>query len=160
VPSESEDDIEAIIKLALASKATIDKKRSGCRLTLNISPFVPKAGTPFQWLPMAETAVLNRRLARLKKSLVPKGIKIKAESPAWSWVQGVLARGDTELAKVLADMEKLSLSAWRKSVEKHGIDVDFYANQKWDIDQKLPWDMIKLGTKAGHLESELNRALT
>ncbi len=158
LPSESDDDIEAIIKLALAGKEAIDKKRSGCRLTLNISPFVPKAGTPFQWLPMTETAVLNRRLVRLKNSLMPKGIKIKAESPAWSQVQGVLARGDKELAVVLADIEKLSLAGWRKAVAKHNVDVDFYANQRWDTGQKLPWDMIELGTKAGYLESELVRA--
>ena len=158
LPSESADDIEAIVKLVLACKETIDKKQTGCRLTLNISTFVPKAGTPFQWLPMAETAVLNRRLARLKKSLVPKGIKIKAESPAWSQVQGVLARGDKEMAGVLADMEKLSLAGWRKAVAKNNIDIDFYAHQRWDINHKLPWDMIKLGTKAGYLQSELVRA--
>ena len=158
LPSESDEDIEAMIKLALACKENIDKKQTGCRLTLNISPFVPKAGTPFQWLPMAPPSVLNRRLSRLKNALMPKGIKIKAESPAWSQVQGVLARGDIELAEALADMERLSLSAWRKAVEKHNVDVDFYANQRWDTGQKLPWDVIKLGTKAGYLESELARA--
>jgi len=158
LPSETDEDIEAIIDLALACKDAITKKQSGCRLTLNISPFVPKAGTPFQWLPMAPTAVLNRRLSRLKNALMPKGIKVKAESPAWSQVQGVLARGDIELAGVLADIEELSLSGWRKAVVKNNIDVDFYANQRWNTDQKLPWHMIELGTKAGYLESELGKA--
>ncbi|MGD9394732.1 MAG: radical SAM protein [Dehalococcoidia bacterium] len=160
LPSEGDQDIEAIIDLALACKNTIDKKRSGCRLTLNVSPFVPKAGTPFQWLPMAQTAVLNRRLSRLKNALMPKGIRVKGESPAWSQVQGVLARGDRELAGVLADVEKLSLSAWRKAAEKHSIDTDFYAHQRWNTGQKLPWDVIELGTKAGYLQSELTRANT
>jgi radical SAM superfamily enzyme YgiQ (UPF0313 family) len=160
LPSESDEDIEAIVNLALRCKETIDIKRAGCRLTLNVSPFVPKAGTPFQWLPMAETAVLNRRLARIKHALMPKGIKVKGESPAWSQVQGVLARGDTELAGVLADIEGLSLSSWRKAVAKHNIDIDFYAHQRWDTSQKLPWDVIDLGTKAGYLESELARANT
>jgi radical SAM superfamily enzyme YgiQ (UPF0313 family) len=158
LPSEGDEDIEAIIKLALKCKETVDKKRAGCRLTLNISPFVPKAGTPFQWLPMAQIPVLNPRLARLKNALMPKGIKVKGESPAWSQVQGVLARGDRELAGVLADIEKLSLSAWRKAAEKHGIDIDFYAHQRWDTDQKLPWYIIDLGTKVGYLASELARA--
>jgi radical SAM superfamily enzyme YgiQ (UPF0313 family) len=159
LPSESGEDIEAIIKLVLNCKEVIAKKRSGCRLTLNISPFVPKAGTPFQWLPMAEPPVLNHRLSRLKNSLVPRGIKVKAESPAWSQVQGVLARGDKELAEVLADVGGLSLAAWRKSAEKHHLDIDFYAHQRWDASQKLPWNMIELGSEAGYLESELARAL-
>jgi radical SAM superfamily enzyme YgiQ (UPF0313 family) len=159
LPSESDEDIEAIINLVLKCKNAIDKKRAGCRLTLNVSPFVPKAGTPFQWLPMAPTAVLNRRLGRIKHALMPKGIKVKGESPAWSQVQGALARGDTELAKALAETGELSLAAWRKAAEKHNIDIDFYANQHWDTSQKLPWDIIELGTKAGYLESELARAL-
>jgi radical SAM superfamily enzyme YgiQ (UPF0313 family) len=160
LPTETDEDIEAIINLILSYKSVLDKQRTGCRIAITISPFVPKAGTPFQWLAMAQVPVLNRRLAIIKNRLVPKGIKIKAESPAWSQVQGVLARGDTALAGVLADVEGLSLAAWRKSVAKHNIDVDFYAHQRWDVDQKLPWAMIELGTKAGYLESELARANT
>jgi hypothetical protein len=108
---------------------------------------------------MAKPLVLNRRLSRLKNSLVPRGIKVKAESPAWSQVQGVLARGGVELAEVLADIEELSLPGWRKSAEKHQLDIDFYAHLRWNIGQKLPWNMVELGTKAGYLESELARAL-
>jgi len=159
LPSETDEDIEEIINLSLNCKRLLDSKHPGTRLTLNISPFVPKAGTPFQWLPMTQPSILNRRLSRLKKGLMPKGIKIKAESPAWSQVQGVLARGGTELSKVLADIEEISLSGWRKAAAKHDIDIDFYAHQRWDIRQKLPWDVVDSGTKAGHLESELEKAL-
>jgi radical SAM superfamily enzyme YgiQ (UPF0313 family) len=159
LPWETDEDIEDIIRLALRCKAILDKQKTGCRLTLAISPFVPKAGTPFQWLPMTPPAILNRRLSLLKNSLMPKGIKIKAESPAWSLVQGVLARGDSKLAEVLANIEEVSLSGWRKTIEKYHLDVDFYVHQRWDTDQKLPWAMIDLGAKPGHLELELNRAL-
>jgi radical SAM superfamily enzyme YgiQ (UPF0313 family) len=158
LPSETDEDIEEIIDLSLECKRLMDKHQPGSRLTLNISPFVPKAGTPFQWLPMARPAVLNQRLSRLKKGLLAKGIRIKTESPAWSQVQGVLARGDSRLAGVIADIEDISLSGWRRAVARYNIDVDFYAHQRWNTGQKLPWDMIDLGTKAGHLELELNRA--
>lgn len=160
LPSETDQDIEKIINLSLECKRILDSQQPGSRLTLNFSPFVPKAGTPFQWLPMAQPAILNHRLSLLKSGLMPKGIKIKAESPAWSQVQGVLARGDAELAEVLANIEELSLSGWRKAVVKYNIDVDFYAHQRWNIKQRLPWDMIDSGTKAGHLELELDRALS
>jgi hypothetical protein len=43
-------------------------------------------------------------------------------------------------------------------LEKSNLDVDFYVNQRWDIGQKLPWDMIDLGIKPGRLESELTKA--
>ena len=159
LPTETDEDIEEMIRLTLKGKAILDKRQSGTRLTLNIAPFVPKAGTPFQWLPMAPPKTLNQRLSRLKNSLSPKGIKLKCESPAWSLVQGVLSRGDAGVAGVLAEMEDLSLAGWRRAAEKCRLDIDFYAHQQWNEGQKLPWAVIDSGTKPAHLEAELKKAL-
>ena len=159
LPSETDEDIEGIINLAINGKNILDRQKTGCRLSLNIAPFVPKAGTPFQWLPMTPTPVLNRRLSLLKNNLAPKGIKVKCESPAWSEVQGILARGDIKLAEVLASIEEVSLAGWRKAAEKCHLDVDFYAHRRRDISEKLPWTILDLGTEPGHLEAELNTAL-
>ncbi len=158
LPSETDEDIEEIINLTLRCKDILDRQQTGCRLSLNIAPFVPKAGTPFQWLPMAPLHTLNHRLSLLKNSLPPKGIKVKSESPAWSQVQGVLARGDVKLAEVLANIEEVSLSGWRKAVEKCHLDIDFYAHQ-WDTNTKLPWSIIDSGTEPEHLKLELEKAL-
>jgi len=159
LPSETDEDIEAIIKLTLRCKNILDRQQSGCRISLSIAPFVPKAGTPFQWLPMAQLSTLNRRLSLLKRSLLPRGIRLKCESPAWSQVQGVLARGDVKLAEVLANIEGVSLSGWRQAVEKYGLDIDFYAHQQWNTSQKLPWAVIDSGIKPGRLELELTKAM-
>ncbi len=159
LPSETDDDIEEIITVALKCKGVLDKHQTGCRLSLNIAPFVPKAGTPFQWLPMAPVPVLNQRLSLLRKSLPPRGIKVKSESPAWSQVQAVLARGDIELAEVLDNIEQVSLAGWRKAVSKCQLDADYYAHQRWDTTKRLPWAMIDSGAKPETLKLELNRAL-
>jgi radical SAM superfamily enzyme YgiQ (UPF0313 family) len=160
LPWETDEDIEEIIRLTLRCKNILDKQPSGCRLVLNISPFVPKAGTPFQWLPMTEPSILKQRLSLLKNRLMPKGIKLSGESPAWSQVQGVLSRGDEKLAEVLANIEEVSLSGWRKAAEKCQLDIDYYAHQRWDANQKLPWAMIDSGIKLEHLKGELEKALT
>ena len=160
LPSETDEDIEEIITLTLKCKNILNRQQIGCRISLSIAPFVPKAGTPFQWLPMAQLSTLNRRLFLLKKGLLPKGIKLKCESPAWSQVQAVLARGDVKLAEVLANIEGVSLSGWRQAVKKSHLDIDFYAHQRWDTSQKLPWEIMDSGIKPGRLELELNRALT
>ena len=159
LPSETDEDIEEIINLTLNCKGILARQQTGCRLVLNISPFVPKAGTPFQWLPMTQPSILNRRLSLLKNSLIPKGIKLKWESPMWSEVQGVLARGDIKLAEVLADMEEVSLPGWRQTVEKYHLDIDSYVHQRWDTGQRLPWEILDLGAKPGHLKLELKKAL-
>jgi len=159
LPTETDEDIEEIINLTLKCKDILDRQQSGTRLALNIAPFVPKAGTPFQWLPMAPVQTLNQRLSLLKNTLIPKGIQIKSESPAWSQVQGVLSRGDARLAGVLANTEKLSLAGWRQAMKECHLDTDFYAHQRWDTTRQLPWSMIDSGAKTEHLQRELNRAL-
>jgi len=159
LPSETDEDIEEIVNLTLKCKSILDKRQIGGRITLNIAPFVPKAGTPFQWLPMAPLPTLKHRLSLLKNNLQPRGIKIKVESPAWGEIQAVLSRGDAKVAEVLANIEEVSLSGWRQAVKKCHLDIDFYAHQKWDMNQKLPWTVIDSGTKLEQLKLELTRAL-
>ncbi|MFC2067876.1 radical SAM protein [Chloroflexota bacterium] len=159
LPSETDEDIEEIIKLTLDCQSILDRQNANCRMVLNVTPFIPKAGTPFQWLPMERLQILNRRLSLLKKRLSPRGIKIKCESMAWSQVQAVFARGDANLAGVLASLDEASLSGWRRAVAKCHLDVAFYAHQIWTTSQRLPWEVVDLGIDAGYLESELKKAM-
>jgi len=53
----------------------------------------------------------------------------------------------------------VSLSGWRKASAKSHLDIDFYAHQRWDTEQELPWAILDSGTKSGHLKRELNKAL-
>jgi radical SAM superfamily enzyme YgiQ (UPF0313 family) len=155
LPSETDEDLRAIVDITLAGKQIIEKGRSKTRLTLNISPFIPKAGTPFQWLPMAPIEVLQQRISFLKNQLAHKGVEVKNESPQWSQVQAVLSRGDASLAKALEEIDRESLPAWRRAVENQSVDLDFFAHQKWDVKKALPWGIIESVTASQSLEKEL-----
>jgi radical SAM superfamily enzyme YgiQ (UPF0313 family) len=143
LPSETDEDVMVIVDLVLKCKAAIERRRSSTRLVLNVAPFIPKAGTPFQRQPMAPLNTINRRLSLLKKDLPPRGVKVKVESPAWSEVQAVLSRGDASVASVLTELPDGSLASWRKIVDRCGLDVDFYAHREWDQAQELPWSIIE-----------------
>ncbi len=158
LPTETEDDIEELIKLAIGLKERLTRRRAGTHLTLTIEPFVPKAGTPFQWLPMTSAEILSHRLATLRNSLEPKGIAVRSESVAWAIVQGVLSRGDRRLAQALARMEGKSLSSWRRALEECSLDADFYIGREIPVDERLPWANLDSGVDTGYLERELERA--
>jgi len=143
LPQESEEDIQAAVALVLKAKELVEKKRSKARLTLNISPFIPKAGTAFQREPVAPPGVTRQRINTLNKNLAHKGIQIKTESLHWSEIQAVLSRGDSSLAAVLADIQQVTLPAWREAVARHSVDIDRFAYQSWGEDTRLPWDIIK-----------------
>jgi radical SAM superfamily enzyme YgiQ (UPF0313 family) len=159
LPTETDADAEAIVKLAHDIKERLDKRGSPMRITLNASPFVPKANTPFQWLPMASQEVLQNRLAILRNNLPLKGIKLNEESPAWSRVQGVLSRGDERLAEALDRIQEVSLAGWQHVVDLLELDVDYYVNHKWETNQPLPWNMIDSGMSEDRLCGELEKAL-
>ena len=158
LPTETDEDVEDIIKLTLAIKDRLERQQSNTRITVNVAPFVPKAARPSSGCPWRPWT-LNRRLSILKSSLPLKGIKLNEESPAWSQIQGVLSRGDEKIAPALANMEEVSLSGWRKAVEKYHLDIDYYVNQRWDTTEKLPWSVIDSGTKTEKLCGELEKAL-
>jgi radical SAM superfamily enzyme YgiQ (UPF0313 family) len=144
LPTENGEDIEAIVTLSEKCKAIIEKRQSAVRLTLSVSPFVPKAGTPFQWMPMEDLTVLDKRLAYLKNQLRSSGIKVVGESPAWSEVQAGLARGDQRMAEVLISTNNISLASWKTALENAGLDAGFI-HEIWGANQPLPWEKIDPG---------------
>ncbi|MDD5093026.1 MAG: radical SAM protein [Dehalococcoidia bacterium] len=158
LPTETDDDISDIIKLALAARDIAGKHRSGTQLTLNITPFVPKPGTPFQWLPMATADVLKHRLSMLKKGLNHKGLEVKADSIEWSLIQGMLSRGDWRMGEVISNLPRGSLSEWQKAMEKAGIDPG-RIHREIPQDEPLSWSIIDSGIKPAHLRAEMEKAL-
>ena len=60
----------------------------------------------------------------------------------------------------LADIEEVSLSGWRRAVEKYQLDTDFYVNQAWDATQRLPWEIIESGAKLDYPEREISEAFS
>ena len=159
LPTETEDDIEEIIALASEIKERGERRRSGCRIILAIEPFVPKAGTPFQRLPMAGEKVLRKRLSYLKRRLEKRGIEVRSESVPWAVVQAVLSRGDGRLAPALAATAgDRTLSTWRKALSDSSIDADFYIGREIPLKERLPWNYIDSGVKNDYLETEAERA--
>ncbi len=159
LPTETEEDIVSIIDLAQTMKSVIDKYRFGIHLTLNITPFVPKAGTPFQWLPMATAEDIKHRIGMLRKGLSRKGIEVKADSIEWALVQGILARGDSRLGNVIDSMSKTSFASWKKAYVKAEIDPEIIHREiPWD--ERLPWSMIDSGVGTEQLRAELEKSFS
>ena len=158
LPSETDSDIEDIIELTLAIKACLDRNRAGSRIALTVEPFVPKAGTPFQWLPMASAEVLTHRLSLLRGVLKTKGVVVAAESANWMTVQGVLSRGDARIGQVLATMEGRTLSSWRRAMDECSLDARYYVNREIPFNERLPWANIDTGVSEEYLRSELEQA--
>ena len=136
LPTETDHDIAAIAQLCAQVAA-----RFPGQITANVTPFVPKAHTPFQRVTMTPTAVLDARLKRLDAQLKRQHIALKGESPRWAAIQGLLARGDRRIGRVLTALQGTSSKAWRQALEK--CEIDLAANPVRDENTPLPWSFIQ-----------------
>lgn len=161
LPTETDEDIEAIVGLAERTQAHMEKVGCKGRLTLSINPFIPKPFTPFQWMAMDNQKVVEKKLQYIKKALQKnRRIEVLVESPKEAYIQGVLARGDRRLGAVIAacaaDRDSKSFKSEMKAA---GLDMDNMNYRERSFDEFLPWSHLDMGMQEGYLEMEWQRSL-
>ncbi len=170
LPTETDEDIEAIADMArrLATIKTSGKGKS--TISISFASFIPKPHTPFQRSAQIHPDKAMENLNFLKQQLRHPGINIKWQHPKMSLLEGVWARGDRRLSKVLvkawengcrldgwSDMFRFDL--WEKSFDECGIDPYFYTTREREKDEILPWQHINCGVSDKFMESEFEKAV-
>jgi radical SAM family uncharacterized protein/radical SAM-linked protein len=151
LPSEKEEDIDAINTLV----RTIKNRTKRLNFHVTVSSFVPKAGTPFQWAAMQGKDELLRKLKKLMKML-PASVKHSSVENAL--LEGVFARGDRRLSKVIIRAlekgckfdqwrEKLKFNLWEEAFKEEGLDMGFYVSRERPCSELLPWQHIVLSKR-------------
>ena len=171
LPGETTADIEGIVQLVDNIRA-LGRRVSGKtpQIRINLSTFVPKPHTVFQWVAQASEDELNTRQEILKAGLRRKGTKVSWQDPEISFLEGALSRGDRRLGRVIqrawelgstfdAWNEHFSRENWQRAFEEAGLEVDFYTHRERTPDEILPWAHIDVGVTTDFLKREYQRAL-
>ena len=173
LPTETDEDIEGIAKLAKATieqfYATPGHSRRAPGVTVSVSCFVPKPFTPFQWEAQDTVDELVRKQQHLRTCITDRKIKYHHHDARVSHIEAVLALGDRRLSKALllahergfgfdAWDEYFDAEAWMKVFSDSGIDTAFYANRRRADDEVLPWDIIDVGVTKEFLLREKKKA--
>ncbi|MBY0403523.1 MAG: radical SAM protein, partial [Cyanobacteria bacterium] len=132
LPDETEEDVLALADLI----KEIRKLNPKLDLHLGCSSFVPKAGTPFQWMGRHANKPLENRFEILRKNLIKKA-NFRPSSVKWDYFQAFLSRGDRRLAPLLVRYYQLGSSSLGsvhrafKELKKEGAldcpELDWYA---------------------------------
>jgi radical SAM family uncharacterized protein/radical SAM-linked protein len=167
LPTENPEDLEAIAGLA---RQILKAGPHGFRPRLNVSlsSFIPKPHTPFQWEGQADLTESKRRLHEVKNLLKHPGVRLKWNSAAQSWLEGIFSRGDRRLAPVLlaayqkgcrldAWSEHLRLEPWRQAFRDAGVDPEAYRRAR-EPEEILPWDHLHAGVSQEFFWEERDRA--
>ncbi len=161
LPTETDEDIEAIVGLAERTQAHMAEVGCKGRLTLSINPFIPKPFTPFQWMAMDNQKTVEKKLQYIKKALQKnRRIEVLVESPKEAYIQGVLARGDRRLGAVLAACAaERGSKSFKAEMKAAGLDMDEMNYRERSFDEFLPWSHLDMGMDEGYLEMEWKRSV-
>jgi radical SAM superfamily enzyme YgiQ (UPF0313 family) len=162
LPWEEHADVEGIVDLTarIRERMLAVGRRSGRvgRLSPSVNPFVPKPGTPYQWLPMADPKETEAKLHYLRKAFgrMPN-VEAVCKSARTGTAQSVLALGDRRVADALeiAALRDLDL---RRALKAAGLDLGFYLFRGRARDELLPWDVVDNGVAKAYYLRELDRA--
>ncbi len=137
LPTETEDDVMAIAELSKRVTAGFARQ-----VVVNVTPFVPKAHTPFEREAMLSEATIDARLKLLGDGLHGKGITLRSDGAKSAVVQGMLARGDRAVSLVLERLSRPSLKEWDRLVRKADFEPERYLGA-WAGEEPLPWHAIE-----------------
>ncbi len=167
LPFETSEDIEAICTLSQHLASTYAKGKK--KINVSATTFIPKAHTPFQRCTQVSLDETKEKLQYLKDNLRHRKVNLKWQSPEMSMVEGVWARGDRKLSKLLVAAfekgcrldgwtDKFDFSLWQKAFEQTGVDPLFYTTRKRSENEALPWDIIDSGVSPDFLKKEFQNA--
>lgn len=157
LPEETIADVEEIVALVDGIARALEQRRRHPSITVKLSPFVPKAQTPFQGMAMVPLAELDRRVAVVKRGLRRAGVAVKADSPQWAAVEAVLARGDRRVAGALQATRGPAWSDWRAALAAAGVEADYYLSGR-SAEGIAAWQSVHTGVEARYLTAEWQRA--
>ncbi|MDO4938516.1 MAG: TIGR03960 family B12-binding radical SAM protein [Lachnospiraceae bacterium] len=178
LPTEGPEDRDGIGDLCekiAENYYTIPKEERVGKVQISASSsfFVPKPFTPFQWAPMY-TADEYREMAgavmdHIRQQLNQKCIKYAWHDPEVSVLEGVFARGDRKLSRLIetayrkgcmydAWSDSFKSELWDEAFDECGMSKEFY-NRERDQDELLPWDFIDIGVTKEFLKREWSNAL-
>ncbi|MCI9627445.1 MAG: TIGR03960 family B12-binding radical SAM protein [Clostridia bacterium] len=174
LPTETEEDILGIADLAQKVVDTfyaVDKSKRAkfVNVTVSVSSFVPKAFTPFQWEAQDTIRTLKEKQKLLKDAIHSRHIIYNYHESYVSHLEGVFARGDRKLCRVLEQAHQLGCKydgwdeffvygRWMEAFEKAGVDPMWYTARKRSFEEALPWAHIDCGVTTAFLRRECERA--
>jgi len=171
LPEETIEDVEEIVRL-VDKLHTLGRSVAGRtpQIRINLSTFVPKPHTPFQWVAQVSEEELNAKQELLRAGLRRKGTRVSWQDPKTSLLEAALSRGDRRLGQVIRHAwelgsvfdawdEHFQFDNWQRAFIDAGLDIDFYARRQRPLDEMLPWSHIDIGVTTDFLRREYQRAL-
>lgn len=171
LPTETQADLAAIVELVKhLRRIRPSKGRRRPGMNVSVTTFVPKAHTPFQWAAQIPLAESEQKIDWLREQLKMPGVRFKWQKPQVSLVEGIFARGDRRLSRLLVAAyqrgcrfdgwsDHFDFNKWMAASSDIGLAPSFFTSRKRSLDEALPWDHIDIRVSKKFLKKEWAKAL-
>ncbi len=170
LPTETQTDLQGIVDLVKILRKTKGPNGQFGKLNVSVATFIPKPHTPFQWVTQLPLEEARTRIEWLRSKLRLPGVTFKWQDPEVSFLEGLWARGDRRLSRLLVKAyekgcrfdgwsDRFSFSVWQASIAESQLDIDFYTRRQKDLKEPLPWDHIDVRVEKVFLINEWKNAL-
>ena len=179
LPTETEEDMKEIARLSdrVARRyyeIPKEDRHGKCQITASSSFFVPKPFTPFQWAAMYPAEEYDRRAHlvndEFREQLNRKSLKYNWHDAQGTVLEGVMARGDRRVGKVIEEAYRLGClfdswtetfrnDLWMQAFDNTRVDIAFYNQRVRGKDEIFPWDFIDIGVSRSFLRREWEHAM-
>ena len=165
LPTETDEDIQAIIDMVGKISAMMRARSPKLSLNVALSPFSPKANTPFQWEGMESIEALEEKGRFVKRSLRErKNVKVSYRDGRMTFLETVMARGDRRVGDVILEAwklgarfdgwdERFNLDLWTEAARLASVDLSIYTKPIGTV-EILPWSAVSVGVTADFLLRE------
>lgn len=145
------------------------RAETGMSFNVNVAAFIPKSHTPYQWsAQLGEEQALDK-IMFIKRTLSGRGFKVNYHSPFLSLLEGMVSRGDERAGELVlkafkagarldAWEEHIKWDIWRGVLKEAAWDVEQETCRERGLQEKLPWESIKMGAADGFLKRELEKS--
>jgi radical SAM family uncharacterized protein len=187
LPGERETDLSGIVEMAETIARLGQQIRHpalggmcGCHtrpprgtrpvsVVANISNFVPKPQTPYQFNAMQRREYFARAHDYLRRKKRLWSVQLKCHDIDSSLLEGVLCRGSRRTGEAIelawrrgarfdAWHDRLQPRLWWEALAEAGIDVEQALHHPYAVDARLPWDHMCIHQGRSYLEREQDKS--
>lgn len=174
LPTETLEDIKGIAdtcqKVVDLYYSLDHAKGKGVQVTASVACFVPKPQTPFQFCAQDRRESLREKQKYLLSCVRSRKIKINYHDSATSVLEGVFAKGDRRLGRVIETAfeqgacydtweEFFDYDRWLAAFAACGLDPDHYNYRPTTPEETTPWEHLDVGVSKAYLAREYQKAL-
>lgn len=167
LPTETAEDIDGIVDL-VGKVVRLSKEFGRKEISVSISPFSPKAHTPFQWERQNSIDEFRDKVSAIAQRIRWKNVKLNWRDPHVSQLEAILGLGGRELAPVIlrvwqkgarfdAWTDQFNYERWQQAFREMGVDGQSLLGEKSE-GTIFPWDHLSKGVTKSFFRCEYQKA--